>query len=66
MLVHFFIEISGKINSLELYELIKQDGVNLTDLGDYTLVYGDAYIAQALQIVYNCALYGNIKVELTH
>ena len=66
MLVHIFIEISGKIDSRKLYELIQQDGINLTDMGDTVLVYGDCYALQASQIVYNCALYGNIKVELTH
>lgn len=66
MLVHIFIEIKGKIDSRKLYELIEQNGINLTDMGDSVLVYGDCYLAQALQVVYNCALYGNIKVELTH
>jgi len=67
MLVHIFIEINGKINSHELYEnLINLGDVNVTDLGDQVLVYGDIYLAQASQVVYNCALYGNIEVAITH
>jgi len=66
MLVHIFIEISGKIDSRKLYELIEQDGINLTDMGDTVLVYGDCYALQASQIVYNCALFGEVKATITH
>ena len=66
MLVHIFIEVKGKIDSRKLYALIEQDGINLTDLGDVVLVYGDCYAMQASQIVYNCALFGEVKATITH
>ena len=36
-----FIRISGQIDSRGLYECVKQMGMNVTDLVDMTLVYGD-------------------------
>ena len=67
MKVTFFIRIIGQIKSRELWETIEHFGsINVTDCRDYTLVYGDAYLETMSRIVYHCALYGNIMVEVTH
>lgn len=63
----FFIRIFGKINSKELYDLIEHFGdVNVTDCIDYTLVYGKCWLVSINRIVYHCALYGDIMVEVVH
>jgi hypothetical protein len=36
-----FIQIKGAIESKSLYECVKDMGLNVTDLGETTLVYGD-------------------------
>ncbi len=66
MKVTYFIRIQGQINSRELYELLEPYGANVTDCGEYTLIYGEAYLAQTSQIVFNAALYGDISVTITH
>lgn len=66
MRVTIFITINGRINSRELYELLEPYGVNVTDCGEQTLIYGEAYLAQASQIVFNAGLYGDITVTITH
>lgn len=67
MMVTFFIRIMGKINSRELFELIEHLGnVNVTDCGEYTLVYGECWLETASRIIFHCALYGDAMVELTH
>ena len=67
MKVHVFIEVKGTFDSKQLYELIEQYGMNLTDLGnDTVLVYGDCHLLQATQVVYHCSLFGNTKSDITH
>lgn len=66
MKVHYFITIKGKIESKKLYEIISQFGANITDIETECLVYGECYMAQVSQIVYHCALFGNISAEITH
>lgn len=66
MKVHYFITVKGIKNGKELYQNIEQFGANLTDMGGECIVYGDCYLAQLSQIVYNCALYGNITADITH
>lgn len=67
MKVTFFIRIMGRINSRELFELIAHMGnVNVTDCGEYTLVYGDCWLETASRIIFHCSLYGDTMTELTH
>ena len=66
MMVHVYLEIKGDFDSRKLYENIKHYGVNLTDLNDVVLVYGDLCLAQVPNVIYNCALFGNVKADITH
>jgi len=66
MKVTVFIRIMGKINSRELYEIISQFEMNVTDCGDYTLVYGECRLETAERVFYHCSRCGNLMAELTH
>lgn len=63
--MQLFIEIRGDINSLELWTLIEPYKVNLTDLIDKSLVYGDVSMYAALEVISRCALYGRLQITLT-
>lgn len=59
------ITIKGKIDSKELYEDLKQYGLNVTDMGEKTLIYAkidirDNTIEKILAI---CNKYGDPEVE---
>ena len=66
MKIKLFVEIKGNIDSLILWELIKDYKMNLTDVVDKSWVYGDADPLVAAKVVSICALFGDIKAELTH
>lgn len=59
------IRIDGQINSLDLWQHIQDFKVNLTDLIEFTYVYGETNIDDAAQIIRICALYGNLSIELS-
>lgn len=65
-MLHFFIEIKSKIDSRKLYALIGRDGINVTDLGDIVLVYGEANIEHLTSVLYYCASFGDIKATINH
>ena len=64
MRVKIYIEITGPIDSLMLWEIIKDYKLNLTDLGHVALVYGDCGYFAAGYIISKCALFGNLKVRI--
>jgi len=66
MKVAIFVRIIGSIDSRKLYDEIRHYGINVTDCGDYTLVYGDVYLEAASRVFYHCSLYGQTVTELTH
>ena len=66
MKVTVFVKIVGKIDGKQLFELVEQFGMNVTDLMDETLVYGECYMEQASRVLYHCALFGDIMAEVTH
>lgn len=66
MKVAIFVRILGQIDSRKLYEDIGHFGINVTDCGEYTLVYGDVWLETASRVFYHCSLYGNTMTELTH
>jgi hypothetical protein len=66
MKVTIFVRIIGAIDSRKLYDEISHYGINVTDCGDYTLVYGDVYLETASRVFYHCSLYGQTITELTH
>ena len=63
----YFITITGEFNSKELYEILLKFGdVNLIDMGDKSIIFGEAPAFQTSQIVYHCSLFGSIEAELHH
>ena len=66
MKVTIFVRIIGQIDSKKLYDEISHCDINVTDCGDYTLVYGDCYLETASRIFYHCSLYGDTMTELAH
>lgn len=66
MKVTYFIRINGEINSRELFELIQHFGANVTDAGEYTLVYGEADLLTATRVAYHASLFGDTSTTITH
>ena len=64
-MVAISIEIKGKIDSKALWSLIERYGVNLTDLGNVSLVYGSVKdFHDATDVIVYCALFGDIKTSV--
>lgn len=61
----FNIEIRGDLDSVALWGLIEKYHVNLTQVGDYTWVYGETSLTNVAKIVSHCALFGDITVRVT-
>lgn len=62
--MNFLIELKA-VDSKRLYELVKQYGVNVTDLGDRVFVYGDVSFPVLTDIIYRCSLFGSLSLELS-
>lgn len=63
--MRLFIEISGKVDSLMLWRLIKDYKLNLTAFDDKTWVYGETNYTVMADVVSKCALFGDIKAEVS-
>ena len=63
--MRLFVEINGKIDSLMLWKLIKDYKLNLTALDEKTWVYGEANYTVMADVVSKCALFGDIKAEVS-
>lgn len=64
-MVDIQVEIRGNIDSRALWSLIKRYGVNLTDLGNVSLVYGTVKdFHDATDVIVYCALFGDIKTDV--
>lgn len=61
----FFINITGRINSAELWQHIEPFRVNLTDMDGYSLVYGEADPHTTMRIILICSNYGRLSIELS-
>lgn len=57
---HLYAVIKGPFDSKKLWSLISKYNVNLTDLGDKVLVYGDLDIRDATDVLAFCSLFGDI------
>lgn len=64
MKVSVFIQIKGRIDSRELYAAIEKYGMNVTDMGDAAVVYGDCELEEASRVFYVCGLYGDTTTEI--
>ena len=59
---NIIIKIDGKIDSRKLWSQLKDYGVNLTDLGDYSLIYGDVNFVTLIGIMGFCSTLDKIEV----
>ena len=59
-LKQLYVVIKGPFDSKKLWSLIERYKVNLTDLGDKVLVYGDVTFQQSVDIIAFCAMFGDI------
>ena len=66
MKVNIFITIKGKIDSFELYEVLKGYGMNVTDLIDKTLIYATCSLEDAISVIGICSAYGDFTAEVKH
>ena len=64
MKVSVFITIRGKIDSIELYEVLKGYGMNVTDLIDKTLVYATCSLEDAISVIEICSAYGDFTANV--
>lgn len=62
--VHFYVEITGDIDTLSLWSLIERYKVNLTAVEGKTWIYGDVWLHYLGTIVERCALFGSLKVDV--
>lgn len=56
-----YIVIQGPFDSKKLWSLISRYNVNLTDLGENVLVYGDVTFHDSVDIISFCSMFGEIK-----
>ena len=59
------VTIDGPIDSLMLWELIKDYKPNLTDIGKKIYVYGEFSQTVALKIIGRCQLFGDCEIRLS-
>ena len=64
MRVAIYIEIKNHIDSVWLWDNIKEYGVNLLDAGKKAFVYGTVELEDAMVVCYICCLFGSVKVEI--
>lgn len=64
MIVAYNIRVEGKFDSRRLYELVSMNGANVTDLGDFTLIYGEAEPIKAAEVVFYASLFGKTTAEI--
>ena len=57
---HLYAVVKGPFDSKKLWSLISRYDVNVTDLGDTVLVYGDVDIHDATDVLAFCSLFGDI------
>ena len=53
-----------KIESLELYEMVEPLHLNVTDLIDEVLLYGDVSLEQLDYIDYTCHKFGAVEITI--
>lgn len=58
MRVDIFIDIRERIDSRELWQELEATGVNVTDMGDHTLVYGTIPTGKITFILLTCLKFG--------
>ena len=64
-MVYLSVTIAGKVDSKELWEDVKRYDVNVTDMVEFTSVYGKVSMYDSMFIIDICRKYGDIKTEIT-
>lgn len=64
-MVYVNVTIKGQIDSKALWEDVKGYDVNVTDLGEFTSVYGKTSMYDSMFIIDICRKYGDITSEVT-
>lgn len=64
-MVYVNVQINGKIDSKELWNDVKRYDINVTDLGEMTMVYGKVSMYDSMFIIDICRKYGDITSEVT-
>jgi len=64
-MVYVNVQINGKIDSNELWNDVKRYDINVTDLGEMTMVYGKVSMYDSMFIIDICRKYGDITSEVT-
>lgn len=64
-MVYVSVTIQGKIDSKKLWEEVKGYDINVTDLNEFTTVYGKVSMYDSMFIIDICRKYGDIKSEVT-
>lgn len=65
MKIDIFIDIRERIDSRELWAELEHSGVNVTDLGTNTLVYGEVPVGKLSFILLICLKYGDAIATIT-
>lgn len=64
-MVYVNVTIQGKIDSKSLWEDVKDYDVNVTDMIQFTAVYGKVSMYDSMFIIDICRKYGDITTEVT-
>lgn len=64
-MVYVNVTIKGRIDSRELWNDVQDYNINVTDLGEVTLVYGKCSMYDSMFIIDICRKYGDISTEVT-
>ena len=64
-MLSIIIKIDGRIDSKGLWKQIEDYGVNLTDLGDYSFIYGDVNFVTLVGIMGFCSAFDKIEITCT-
>lgn len=64
-MVYVNVTIQGQIDSKSLWEDVKDYDVNVTDMIQFTAVYGKVSMYESMFIIDICRKYGDITTEVT-
>ena len=65
MKLDVFIDIRERINSRALWAMLEDTGINITDLGTNTLVYGTIELADLTTVLTTCLEFGDAIATIT-
>ena len=60
----FYFSMDESVDSKDLWEKIKTEGVNVTDTGKEVWIHGEAPLATLLPVIDVCSRYGQVDGEI--